>query len=477
MTPTAADPAQTPAADRLYVLSDLHLAPAGEQCVFNAHAPLVALVNHLRTQPKSWLILNGDVFDFLQIPGYNELSLPLAAQRMQQILDDLDNEPPERNLVQALRHFTAAGHRLSCLPGNHDPELNLASVQEVLAARLGAETQALPPSQGYWRMQVAGRRVVGLHGHHIDAFNAIASQSLLQAQADGRESLPLPPGSRLVCEVTNTYRRARTADGARRFPFVDAMPSETAAALALLILDPAKAGRALATTLGLKSHSLVRAVLRRSGVASAHLSARAPVAATANAETSAETNPFEASLAQALADALSPADRAAETRVADELQSWLDGRAAPAAMHRPVRQPDRQTTGAAAMLSAGSLVRGLLLRALGRCLDDARLASPIDQPDALARDVISTWGRGVVALTGHTHAPKRIADDQSGVYLNNGSWLDQVAGPATTDADAVDDWLQRLQRGALPWQPQRPVVRVDAEGAALLRWDGVKLVD
>lgn len=136
------------AASRLWVLSDLHLAPPGDQCVFRAHEALTGLVEHLAampvTEPPQWLVLNGDVFDYLQIPGYDELSLPLATQRTDQILDALAAEPPGRNVVQALRCFSARGHRLSCMPGNHDAELNLAPVQELLSARLGSTT-TLPP--------------------------------------------------------------------------------------------------------------------------------------------------------------------------------------------------------------------------------------------------------------------------------------------------------------------------------------------
>ena len=129
---------------RLVALSDLHLAPAGEQCVFAAHEALVALIDRLAampaTEPATALVLNGDVFDFLQIPGYDALSLPLAPQRMTVILDSLDAEPPPRNVVQALRRFTAAGHTLCCLPGNHDAELNLVTVQQVLSQLLGSST-------------------------------------------------------------------------------------------------------------------------------------------------------------------------------------------------------------------------------------------------------------------------------------------------------------------------------------------------
>jgi UDP-2,3-diacylglucosamine pyrophosphatase LpxH len=219
-------------ADGLYVLSDLHLAPPGEQSVFAAHAPLVALLDEIAASPSpQWLVLNGDVFDFLQIPGYEQLSLPLAPQRMAGLLDALAAEPRERNVVQALQRLTAAGHTLCCLPGNHDAELNLFSVQEVLAQRIGS-SQVLPAAAGVWRLEVTGRRVVGVHGHHDDAFNAIGGDTLLRAQSDGDATATMPPGSRLVCEVINPYRRAKTAAGTPRFPFVDLLPSDRAVVLA-----------------------------------------------------------------------------------------------------------------------------------------------------------------------------------------------------------------------------------------------------
>ena len=57
-------------ADALWVLSDLHLAPPGEQCVFRAHEKLVALLDHVAgCAPAQMLVLNGDVFDFLQMRG------------------------------------------------------------------------------------------------------------------------------------------------------------------------------------------------------------------------------------------------------------------------------------------------------------------------------------------------------------------------------------------------------------------------
>lgn len=440
----------------LHVMSDLHLAPAGAQCVFSAHTPLVALLDHLTAQPAgSWLVLNGDVFDFLQIPGYDALSLPLAPQRMNTLLDSLDQEPPERNVVQALQRFTQAGHRLSCLPGNHDPELNLSTVQAVLVARLGAETTALPPWTGDWKLQAGGHEVTGLHGHHRDPCNAISSASLLQAQAAGQSTVALPPGSRLVLDVINTYRRASHPDGSKRFSFVDAMPSDVAAALALLMVDPAKAGTLLTKVLGVGTHTLVRAVLQRSGVASARLDSP-----TRSTTLTAAPDALLEGLTQALAQTLLPQERVASDRWTEDLQAWLDGRA---------RFPRRTHTNT---LGAGGLIHTWLLRALAREIKQARLNGALDVPDDLGCAVMASWGQEGVSITGHTHAPKQIRTERGGIYLNTGSWLKAASLPETSEPADIAAWLDLLERNEGSWHEHYPVARVDASGASLLQWDG-----
>ena len=463
-------PTHDPTAAGLYVLSDLHLAPPGEHCVFAAHEALVGLLDHVARQPApQWLVLNGDVFDFLQIPGYDGLSLPLAPGRMAAILDALDAEPAGRNVVQALRRVSAAGHTLCCLPGNHDPELNLATVQQVLAERLGA-SRALPPAQGHWALAVAGRRVAGLHGHHGDPFNAISAHALLQAQAAGDATVPLPPGSRLVCELINPYRRAKDAQGRRRFPFVDLLPSEVAVVLALLLLDPALACRRLQAALGIGAGALVRAVMQRTGIADARLGAVAPQGAALAAHGAGGapdgTEAWLADLAGAVAEAMTPAERSAPAMVEAQLRSHLDRGGAGGV------SPDGLLSG-----DAGGWVAPLLWRALGRQLERGRDAFRPQQPDALAHEVIGSWGQAVVAITGHTHAAKQIATPQGGTYLNTGTWVDLVAMPAQTDGPAAQAWLQALCDGQVPRWQGCPVARVDADGARLLRWNGQQLDD
>ena len=454
------------AASRLVVLSDLHLAPPGEQCVFAAHEPLVALIRHLtavqaETLPQ-WLVLNGDVFDFLQIPGYDSLSLPLAPQRMAGLLDALDAEPPQRNVVKALAGFTAAGHRLSCLPGNHDAELNLASVQDVLARRLGS-CRALPPSAGCWRLNVAGRSVFGLHGHHEDAFNAISGARMETAQADGDATVPMPPGSRLVCHVINPFRRAKTPDGRRRFPFIDRLPSDQAVVLAIMLLDPRLAAKRLKDALGIGAAALVRKALMTSGVSAGQLGMR-----PAPASTDAGQTTWIDELAQHLANAsqgrpMGPT--ASATALEHELDAYFAGQGLGGA----------QGSGTLAAGEGG--VRGLLWAGLARALaathDNFRSA----KPDRLAQRMTATSRPESVTITGHTHAAKALTAADGTVYLNTGTWLDQVLPPPEPDATSLPEWLARLQRDELFTWNGHPAAWVDGEGARLVRWNGSSLVD
>ncbi|OUM02203.1 metallophosphoesterase [Variovorax sp. JS1663] len=453
-----------PTASRLLVLSDLHLAPPGEQCVFAAHEPLVALIDHLAaapaTDPPQRLVLNGDVFDFLQIPGYDALTLPLAPQRMETILDALDAEPAHRNVVQALRRFTAAGHALSCLPGNHDPELNLATVQQVLAKRLGSDT-TLPPWDGQWRLHVAGHTVMGVHGHHEDPFNAISSTQMRQAQGDGDETVPLPPGSRLVCQVINPFRRAKTPAGTQRFPFIDRLPSDQAVVLAIMLLDPRLAGKRLKDALGIGAAAMVRKALMASGLGG-------PMLLDGTAEAQAGTGDPDWVDELTANIAWNASDAAAETGVEPlHIEHELDAYFAGQAEAEPGLLGNE-------MLSGGEgAVRALLWRALGKTLAATREGFRAAKPDRLSRQVTDRWSHDVVAITGHTHAAKSLVTAEGGVYLNTGTWLHQVMPP--DDGVDLPEWLAQLQQDKLPCWNGQPVALVDAGGARLMRWSGAAL--
>lgn len=447
------------AASRLWVLSDLHLAPPGDQCVFRAHAALASLVDHLTampvTEPPLWLVLNGDVFDYLQIPGYDELSLPMAVQRTGQILDSLDTEPPERNVVQALHRFAARGHRLSCMPGNHDAELNLAPVQEVLSKRLGSTTE-LPPWAGEWRLEVAGQQVVGRHGHHGDAFNAISGKQMLRAQADGNAHVALPPGSRLVLHVINPFRRAKAADGKPRFPFIDSLPSEQAIVLAVMLLDPRLAAKRLPDALGIGAAALLRKALIASGLRRQQLSGNATPLTQA-----AEPPSWLGSLSGLLGEAASHLGPTAKSTIEHEVDAYFAG-----------ATPTNIGAGSSLLAQTGG-VRGVLLEALSRSLKESRAAFRSSEADALAIDAMANWGQGQLAVAGHTHAARCLRAKQGkGVYINTGTWIDQMVPPEDMSAEAMSGWLDSLRRGELPLWNGHPVAMVDEKGPHLLSWDG-----
>jgi len=448
-----------PSASRLWVLSDLHLAPSGDQCVFRAHTALVSLIDYLSAmpvaEPPQWLVLNGDVFDYLQIDDYDELSLPLAVQRTRQILDALDAEPPASNVVQALRRFTAQGHKLSCMPGNHDAELNLAPVQAMLSNRLGS-TMALPPWAGEWRLEVEGQQVVGRHGHYGDAFNAISSQQILDAQGRGDATVSLPPGSKLVLQVINPFRRAQAADGTRRFPFIDSLPSEQAVLLAILLLDPQLAARRLPKALGISAAALLRKALMFSGLKTQRLAGSLTTQPmTAGAPTWID------SLSGMLSESASQMGAIATMTIEHELDAYFAGAA------------QRMIGAGPGLLAQTGCVRGLVLGALSQSLRESRTAFCSRTADALATDSMASWGLGQLAVAGHTHAARSLRAEQgTGYYINTGTWIDQVLPPADLSAAAISEWLERLRQGEVPLWNGHPVALVDKNGPRLLSWDG-----
>jgi len=500
---TTTEPTSDTALQRLFVLSDLHLAPADGPCVFRAHEALVALIDRIAAEPApQCLVLNGDVFDFLQIPGYDTLSLPLAARRMQDILEALDSEPQPRNVVAALRRFTARGHRLYCLAGNHDPELQLYTVQEVLQDSLGSRPASeIAADDDRWRLRIGNLRVLGAHGHAADPFNAISGERMREAERAGDDEVPLPPGSELVCKVINPYRRAHD-HGRPRFPFVDLLPSDMAVIWALLLLDPVLATRRVQDAMGIGLAALMSAAMQRIGLGVSTLSAKAGAdegafesAADGDAKLASE-HAWPEMFADAIAEeiprdhtgfvserdqrellaALDALAREADALEGDALESNAPGEDASGAIEGRAKAQFPEFVDLPT-LGLGDLLRSMLLRLLARAVAPARDAFRPTQADELATDSIDAWDdEADVLLTGHTHAAKQIRTPRGNTYLNTGTWLDLTPIPGLADNAEVADWLDQLARDAvLRWQGC-PIAQVDAEGARLLHWKGRELL-
>lgn len=439
--------------DAVAVLSDLHLAPESDLLSFHAHKQLVTLIDCISVKAKKMcLIFNGDVFDFLQLPDYNDISLPLAPFRMNLILDSLDSEPVERNIVQALKRFTGKGHALFFIPGNHDPELALCRVQDVLKGRLGAST-LIQDEHGNWILPVGCINVTGTHGHRFDPFNEISTKQMQIAEERGDDTVSMPPGSRLVRDVINPYRRALNSDGKKRFPFVDALPSELAVVYALLYLDPNLASKRFVKALGTGLFALRRALA---------IALNPP--RLLNAAQSKKTNEemlLEA-FSQNLVLSMTDAELANSDMALHEINDFL------------LNGVCKNSEGRKFLNGNSHWGQRLILRAFAREIASTRSISSYKTPDSLAEHLMcdrNSCTRSFVTVTGHTHVAKSIKSSY-GFYINTGTWQDSIQIPDVLSEASVADWLDKLQKDEIIRLFRCPVAIVEKGGAHLMHWDG-----
>jgi UDP-2,3-diacylglucosamine pyrophosphatase LpxH len=122
---------------RAVVLSDLHLGPAGPLATFREGRALARFIAGLAAadEPPTELVLAGDVFDFLQVEGYDGFDAGRAAERLRgEILAGPETAP----VVEALRLFGGrGGGEITLLAGNHDPEMLLDDVRLAFEEAIG----------------------------------------------------------------------------------------------------------------------------------------------------------------------------------------------------------------------------------------------------------------------------------------------------------------------------------------------------
>ena len=107
----------------LYVLSDLHIGPPGVLGTFFSGDELVAFLRS-RHANAGTLLFNGDLFDFLELPGRpSRLDLERAPEMIEKMLDETAAHPWGPAVFTALHDFVEAGGRVVVVPGNHDLEL------------------------------------------------------------------------------------------------------------------------------------------------------------------------------------------------------------------------------------------------------------------------------------------------------------------------------------------------------------------
>ena len=198
-------------ATRAVVLSDLHLGPqAGEGTQEAEDADeradaLCGLLRWLEVQQPCELVLAGDVFDFLAVPGYDDFASHLAAKRFETICGP-DHRPPgaTRRVPNQLGQLLERPRsELTVLSGNHDPELLHPEVRqrfEQLVGRVGSVRWAHDdeplarnrPARPEWALAFADRLVDQLADKRpyslVEALAASRAQELL---SDPQWALPI----------------------------------------------------------------------------------------------------------------------------------------------------------------------------------------------------------------------------------------------------------------------------------------------
>jgi UDP-2,3-diacylglucosamine pyrophosphatase LpxH len=397
--------------EQLHVVSDLHLGGAPGHQIFSQGAALARLVDYLAQaapDQQVGLVLNGDIVDFLAAEGACHFDPEGAPAKLRAVIAD----PAFAPVFAALARFTRKPGRLLVLVlGNHDVELALPEVQEVLlgaivgddvAAR--ARVRVAMDGTGYACL-VGAERVYCVHGNDADSWNLVDQDALrkyIRAVKQGglREPPTANAGTRLVVDVMNAVKRD--------YPFVDLLKPETVPVPAVLAALP------------LQSHaSLIDFALV--GARLAYDKARAATGFLG-------------------ADSPPPADG---RRALDQLlhAAGAEGRA-PAAGAELLAQAEADfasyedpldfLVGGDDMLGWGGLV-----------LDRLRGRDPRDNlrealAKYLAKDGTFDWwtedevfrahdaevGPDVrFTVVGHTHLERRLQRNTGGVYFNSGTWI------------------------------------------------------
>ncbi|HEX4961887.1 MAG TPA: metallophosphoesterase [Thermoanaerobaculia bacterium] len=413
----------------LILLSDLHLGAERGRGLFRADSELAAFLHWITEETgPARVVIAGDFLDFL-VPREGEETVPAfdplgAAARAMAVVE---HHPEVFDALARLAH--SPRHELWILNGNHDPELLLPDVREVLDRRLGV---ASPPASSLrWRtegeavdFQVGSARVLVAHGDCFDGWNRIEYGRLRTAanrlsygfsRPDEHEYEP-PLGTRLVVEHVLRLRSP--------YPWVDALKPEREAVFPIL-------SQFLSFT---EKRAFLGAIKR------ALLS-------------------LPESFWGRLARKSSPARLvrgSEEDSPKARLQFWL--------------QEEEKLVRSSEELGKDLIPRLRRASAEDGCFD-------LSAPDVCARWVPLLLERGAdLVVLGHTHSAKALTLEK-GLYLNSGTWgrLLSLPGSATPDEE-WQGFLADLRAGCDLGEARPTWVRVEQETrgtwASLMGWEG-----
>ena len=216
---------------RVLVVSDVHLGNGGIYDIYAGGGALPALIRR-EAGPDLHLVLNGDAVDFL----LSDDPLGLNLDRVVRAAKAIAQHPETRAVLQAIGELLALGGQVTVGVGNHDVELAIPEVQEVLRAATGqppeiAARMRFEEGDTPGMLTVGGVRVLYTHGNHNDAWNRVAYDTL--TDRDRWPEFRHPPGSELVKNILNPLKR----DFGMRFADL-LKPDFHGAVMAGLAVDP-----------------------------------------------------------------------------------------------------------------------------------------------------------------------------------------------------------------------------------------------
>lgn len=436
--------------DHLLVFSDLHLAPPGLLNNFHSGPELAACLR-ARCRPGTLLVLNGDVFDFLQMEERpSRLVLADIPSLLASALARMRADERGREVLEALGNHLRAGGRCLLIPGNHDPELAHPEAVPLLRVALG-----LPPEDERLMLQVdseplvvqVGRwQVVIGHGHRGDGWNDIEPARVRGAALSGEAFLDFPPGSRLVLETINALKRERApGSGVQRYAFIDLLKPEGFLMFVLLLWVAPRL--TLAHLPGFGSHG-AQAIGRSLRIRLR----RGPFLGDARVE---QPEGWADVLAGQIASVLTEDERGSPEMTLRGLEDWLAERAMP--------QPGMLSTPA-----AGGSFLGRLIHKLTHGFFDLRHLGDIDRQVVQAHLPEGAGPR--ILICGHTHAARQYALSDDRLYLNTGTWTDLMRFPTGPGDRDLMDWRERLLRNEVPRLQRLTYAEVTPEGGVLQWW-------
>lgn len=397
----------------IFVISDLHLGGAEgfQMCPSAGRERLARFVQWVCGQKQEGtelqLVLNGDIMDFLaeedDAGGFSSFVVDerQALRKLTRIADMC--EP----ILTALRHFVAAGNRLTLLIGNHDLELSLPAIRRHFLGLLGdGRIEYLYDNEAY----TIGPVLIE-HGNRYDGWNMVSHGELRQIRSQlSRSETPSPfaaqPGSELVAQVMNPIKK--------KYAFVDLLKPETGGVVPILaVLDPA--------------------LWRGVGTA-----VRQGITAWYRGSFTEEGRPERADYVAGASSKAGP-----ETR----------GQALPENLRTGLDAADAAASGA--LSSGGGYVSGVrdiatsaLLKAFRAWRSKADIVFSVEhEEDEYLKPARAHAKNYRVVVFGHTHLAKRINLDGGTVYLNTGTWADVMRIPrAVYDGDEIagEDALRRF---------------------------------